>query len=130
MNGARLTTHGVTIDFGVPRFGSFIGIGNDSPGDLIDLSVRLTDADLDVRLAGGPLPIATAFGYQPSGDAGALPGWDPAQSTVTFQFDTGPLGAEGRFVGAIDVAPIPEPGTALLVLGGLVGLGVRRRLRA
>ena len=58
--------------------GTILAIGNDSPGDLIDVSGRLIDADLRVLLAGGPLPIATAFGYQPSGNVGAFRAGIPA----------------------------------------------------
>lgn len=48
---------------------------------------------------------------------------------VNWQFSD-PLMVDGEGPVTIDMLPIPEPGTALLVLGGLVGLATRRRPNA
>jgi hypothetical protein len=130
INGVVITVDGETRDVGGSSEVSNITVQNDSPGDRIQIGERVlaSDGTILVTLAGGVLPIGSALAYYPSGDLGALVGWDPAQSTIAFTYFNPGFG-EGFFRGAIDVAPIPEPGTSLLVLGGLLALGALRRRR-
>ena len=75
------------------------------------------------------LPIATAFALRAERRPGArLPGWDRAPVDLTFSYND-PLYGTLRLSGAIDVAPIPEPATSLLVLAGLAALAARHRRR-
>ena len=118
-----MTVDGQTVGLGGGATHAVVLIQNDLPGDRIEMSspVLANSATMAVVLAGGVMPVVTAFAYAPSGDLGAVPGWDPGQSRFNFRYQDPFLG-NLFFRGAIDVAPIPEPATSALVLGGLVAL--------